>query len=137
MHNEFYEDVRLMIWIHFGCFALFIVKKMQRTLPYYGAYTKVFFAWCYTFIYSLGVLYVTFNLRLWRQVRHDIESHKRSEVTKKFKGVYKCLVKEFPSEKDQRLFNHESDRVITQFRQLEEAVFIAQIVGIFLYLLQS
>lgn len=118
--QHFYSDIWIMMWVHFSCFSLYIIKKLQKTLQYYGAYTKVAFAWAYTYIYAIGVLFVTFKARLWRQLQQDFETGKRDEITKEYRGLYHCMVwhpnstiiDEDTPNHEQRLFNHETDRVI-------------------------
>ena len=40
--------------MHLACSLLFIIKSFQKTLRFFGAYTRVFVTWTYAFLYFIG-----------------------------------------------------------------------------------
>ena len=63
--RNFNQDVFIAIWMHLACSLLFIIKSFQKTLRFFGAYTRVFVTWTYAFLYFIGIMYMIFHRRLW------------------------------------------------------------------------
>ena len=70
-----------MMWIHIACTLMFIIRTFQSTMKYFGAYTRVFVTWSYAFLYWLGIMYTIFTLRMWAQIRFEIDHKIETPLT--------------------------------------------------------